>query len=173
MNSLPCLRLKAYLLNVYSSTVYHILYLVALILMRPVASFNRVCYLRLDRPPHITQVEPHLCTHVILGFASVANSSIVPDDLARDHDYYRQAGVFRNEHKSFKLLLSVGGGGNDNGFHQAVASASNRRQLAQSAINLVHQFDFDGFDIDWEFPAWGNSRFQDRANFVLGLQVSD
>ena len=37
---------------------------------------------------------------------------------------------------------------------------------------LIRKHEFDGLDMNWQFPGWGDgSRVQDRENFTLLLKV--
>jgi GH18 family chitinase len=37
---------------------------------------------------------------------------------------------------------------------------------------LVSKHEFDGLDVDWQFPGWGDgSRVQDKENFAILLKV--
>ena len=44
----------------------------------------------------------------------------------------------------------------------------NRQLFVFSAIKYLRDRDFDGLDLDWEFPRGG----EDKKNFVLLLKVS-
>jgi GH18 family chitinase len=37
---------------------------------------------------------------------------------------------------------------------------------------LIRKYEFDGLDMNWQFPGWGDgSRVQDRENFSILLKV--
>lgn len=57
--------------------------------------------------------------------------------------------------KGVKLqtLFSVGGWGEGSRFFNfAVATAERRKRFAEQALDLCQRYDFDGIDLDWEFP---------------------
>lgn len=62
----------------------------------------------------------------------------------------RQLKNLKKKYPDLKLLLSLGGWKHKEGFFQA---ASNRKlkQLAFNSIKLIHDYGFDGIDIDWEY----------------------
>jgi len=76
---------------------------------------------------------------------------------------------FKEQNRQLKLLLSIGGWtySNDERQFNHVADEAGRQKFAQSAVQLVTDWGFDGIDIDWEYP-------QDAAearNYVLLLKA--
>lgn len=70
-------------------------------------------------------IDPNLCTHINIAFASVANDSIYLDD-------YQIVGLqkivqLKEFNKKLKVLLSIGGAGNDLGFPRMVMDHENRK----------------------------------------------
>lgn len=52
-----------------------------------------------------------------------------------------------------KVLLAVGGQTAGTwGFSQTAASATARANFASQCLNILTKYNFDGIDIDWEFP---------------------
>jgi chitinase len=91
------------------------------------SSFQRVCYLKVnhDNPFDLHQLNATLCTHIIVGFASVINGTIRQND-PRDAEYWRSVVDLKKNHTHLKIMLSVGGGGNGNGFHQVCSNGVSR-----------------------------------------------
>jgi len=89
--------------------LFYLAFLMNLILMTLTVDFKRVCYLRTDpslQIPIKLIVENRLCSHIIIGFASVADNSIVPSDVM----FYRQCKSVINElNSNTALMLSIGG----------------------------------------------------------------
>jgi chitinase len=52
-----------------------------------------------------------------------------------------------------KILLSLGGWGNDVGFATVAASAELRTLFIENLINVCETYNYDGVDLDWEHPA--------------------
>lgn len=124
--------------------------------------------------PHAFPVDK--CTHLIYAFAKVANKSwtITPakdDKFANDHQGYEKFTGLKQRNSSLKVLIGIGGGDDrDVGyvFSHMAASLDRRKKFVNSVIDFVNRYNFDGVDMDWEFPAdpGYNGRPQDRKNFV-------
>jgi chitinase len=52
-----------------------------------------------------------------------------------------------------KILLAFGGWGNSEGFTPMAADSIVREHFIDNVINIVTQNEFDGIDLDWEFPS--------------------
>lgn len=72
-----------------------------------------------------------------------------------------------------KLLPSIGGWTLSNNFPIIAADPIKRQQFAQSCVQLIQAFDFDGIDLDWEYPGFvdHNGTPADKVNFTLLLQA--
>ncbi|MVO98113.1 glycosyl hydrolase family 18 protein [Paenibacillus lutrae] len=91
------------------------------------------------------------------------------------------AGVFgvlyklRNENPHLKLDLSVGGWTLSEGFPWMASDPVRRKAFVDSIVRFLEQFEFDGIDIDWEYPGSdgavpGMSRPDDPQNYVQLLK---
>ena len=54
-----------------------------------------------------------------------------------------------------KLMISVGGWSWSNHFSNMAKTEETRRAFANSAVNFLREYKFDGLDIDWEYPVEG------------------
>ncbi len=74
-----------------------------------------------------------------------------------------QMKALRDDHVGeLKIILSLGGWTLSDYFSPIAADPAKRATLVSSCIAMMQQYDFDGLDIDWEFPG-GGGRF-DNVN---------
>jgi GH18 family chitinase len=84
--------------------------------------------------------------------------------------------VIRKEHPHLKVLLSVGGWTWSAKFSDVAKDDGGRETFAQSCLDMIEKYGFDGIDIDWEYPVEGGLssnvyRPEDGANYVLLLNA--
>lgn len=69
-----------------------------------------------------------------------------------------------------RVVLSIGGWGAGN-FSEAAATPQARKVFIESIVEAVKEHDFDGVDMDWEYPTTGvagiSSDPKDRENFTF------
>ncbi len=136
-------------------------------------------------PCKAEDIDGSLFTHLNYAFAKVgAGDKTDPHftleatndkDLGQD-GYYRQVTGLKKKYPALKVLLSVGGWAHNdppNGWHftTMAATAKYRHEFIESAIALLRNYDFDGLDIDWEYPGSGERGGYpaDRKNYVALL----
>lgn len=56
-----------------------------------------------------------------------------------------------------KVLISVGGWGWDAQFESLAADPARRKVFVDGCVAFIHEHQFDGIDIDWEYPRPGES----------------
>jgi GH18 family chitinase len=127
-------------------------------------------------------------THLNYAFADIgADGRVVPFDryAAIEKIYpgdawdqpikgaYNQINnVLKRQHPHLKTLISVGGWTLSGRFSDVALTASSRAVFAQSCVEFLRTYGFDGIDIDWEYPVAGGLesntyRPEDRQNFTL------
>lgn len=78
---------------------------------------------------------------------------------------------FRNQ--GVRVAFALGGWGGE-GFSAAVRTPESRTAFVNSLMGVIKQYQFDGFDIDWEYPTSGvagiESNPNDRTNLTLFCQ---
>lgn len=83
-----------------------------------------MCYYTKGSQLTPNNVDPHLCTHIIIGFASVVNCTL---DLGEDLTIYREMVELKKFEPNLKIMVSVGGADNDSGFPEMVLNHANRK----------------------------------------------
>jgi GH18 family chitinase len=129
-------------------------------------------------------------THLHYAFAKInPDFTIAPFDAyaALDRFYpgdswsmpfrgtYRQINqVLKAQHPHLRTLISVGGWTLSGPFSDAALTPERRATFAQSCVDFIRTYGFDGVDIDWEYPVCcglesNTYRPEDRTNFTLLL----
>ncbi|GMA59637.1 glycosyl hydrolase family 18 protein [Alicyclobacillus fastidiosus] len=70
----------------------------------------------------------------------------------------------KKRYPNLKTIISVGGWRNSAQFSQVAATQKSRDTFADSVVQFIKKYDFDGVDIDWEYPLQGGSYPNDQHN---------
>lgn len=70
-----------------------------------------------------------------------------------------------------RMGFAIGGWNSSRNFSDATLTRENRERFAATAIEMMREYDFDGFEIDWEYPtgggrSWNVERNEDVENVV-------
>ncbi|CAM4341213.1 chitinase [Paenibacillus endophyticus] len=127
-------------------------------------------YVADSKLPELTREDLMKLTHLNVAFGHVRG-----DEIATEHLKHKDAlGVIKQEHPELTLLLSVGGW-SAGGFSEAAATVEGRARMADSAIRVLTELPFDGIDLDWEYPCYGEAGIAsspaDKTNFTLLLKA--
>ncbi|MVP01590.1 glycosyl hydrolase family 18 protein [Paenibacillus lutrae] len=96
------------------------------------------------------------------------------------YESLKKLAQLKTQNPKLKLFASVGGWTWSNQFSNLAADPTTRQNFATSAVSFLRQYNFDGIDIDWEYPnsigvpcAAGQTcqRTADKANYTLLLQT--
>lgn len=96
------------------------------------------------------QIQPHLCTHINVAFARLYNKSIHLEPS--QYDTLREVVKLKQQNPGLKVLLSVGGASENNGFSDMVINHASRKIFIRSIKKILKDYNLDGIDLDWEFP---------------------
>lgn len=116
-----------------------------------------------------TEIEFNKVTCISHAFI-VPNSdgTLSPEPGATMSDYLYPQMITAAHSANVKVVVTVGGYGDGKGygFSSIAAGATARANFAGNLKDFCLQYDYDGVDIDWEYPGAG-----DRANFVLMMRA--
>ncbi|WP_304943097.1 glycosyl hydrolase family 18 protein [Vallitalea guaymasensis] len=106
-------------------------------------------------------------THINYAFADIKNGEIACfDEWAAkgiafgepwDSPYKGCLGQFKKlkqQHPNTNILISVGGWSRSAEFHNVAATQASREKFALSVVDFLREWNFDGVDIDWEYPTF-------------------
>ncbi|KAJ1994528.1 hypothetical protein H4R33_000234 [Dimargaris cristalligena] len=134
-------------------------------------------------------------THVNYAFAKIQNGEIAladpwadvqiqhpgnpnsGQDFAGNINYLTNPqGTIRRRNPNLKVLIAVGGWTHSGEFASVARTDDSRRRFARSVGRFIRHYNFDGVDIDWEFPVAGGlagngPRTEEAQNFVSLLQT--
>ena len=70
-------------------------------------------------------------------------------------EFYKKFTDLKSQNPSLKTMLAFGGWGDSNindKYSQLVSSSQNIETFVLSVVQLLVEFNFDGLDVDWEYP---------------------
>ncbi|KAJ3368644.1 hypothetical protein AMAG_15291 [Allomyces macrogynus ATCC 38327] len=141
-------------------------------------------------PPNEIPVEK--LTHLYYAFANIVNGVLAPGDQWADMDkpyelngatfrgafevFNRRDSPLRQRNPHLKTILSIGGWTFSKEFSLVARTPQSRQTFTQSVCEWMTKYNFDGIDLDWEFPGSGglptNARDPaDPQNFTLLLEA--
>jgi chitinase len=101
-------------------------------------------------------IDPELCTHIVYGFAVLNRDTLTiqPHDSWADIDNNFYKRVCDLKKKGLKVSVAIGGWNDSAGdkYSRLVRSAESRRKFIKHVTEFIEKYDFDGLDLDWEYP---------------------
>lgn len=87
------------------------------------------------------------------------------------HDSTKSLPYLCHQH-GVKLLPSIGGWNDSYNFPGIAADPAKRQTFISACLELIDDYDFDGVDLDWEYPGYApnGGTPEDKENFTLLIQ---
>jgi chitinase len=110
------------------------------------------------------------------SFAEIGSDlKITVEDTAVDYSNFIKLNKLKAKYTGLRTVIAVGGWDGSQNFSAATATPLTRQIFAQSCIDFVKKYGFDGINIDWEYPCSGGKignteSSYDKSNFTALLQ---
>ncbi len=123
------------------------------------------------------KVDVSKLTHLNYAFANISNDLKVtlgyPDI---DPSNFSKLKALKQTNPNLKTLISIGGWSWSGKFSDVALTEASRTTFADSCVNFIVQYGFDGIDLDWEYPVSGGlstniRRPEDKQNFTLLIKT--
>ncbi len=141
------------------------------------------------RDYHVPDIPADQVTAINYAFANIADGQIILGDPYADIDRFypgdswdpdslrgsfHQLQILKRDHPHLRTLISVGGWTWSTYFSDVALTPESRAAFAASCVEFIEQYEFDGVDIDWEYPVSGGHpgniyRPEDKQNYTLLL----
>ncbi|XP_042214258.1 chitinase-3-like protein 1 [Homarus americanus] len=122
----------------------------------------------------VEAIDPAICTHLMFGFAGLGSDNKIKvldpwNELCKDSGKcaYNRFTALKARNTNLVTILAVGGWNEGSPKYSTMSSsASTRKIFVDSSIELLKEHNFDGLDMDWEYPTQRGGKPEDKVNFI-------
>lgn len=83
---------------------------------------------------------------------------------------YKSAIALKKQNPKLKVMLAIGGWNEGGKTYSAMAKTyETRKKFINSVVEFLSEHNFDGFDLDWEYPGAQVLKFNKRFSGILSL----
>jgi chitinase len=124
----------------------------------------------------VDKISPDKITHINYAFVDVKDGKAFLTNEVTDTTNFRKLNELKQKNPDLKILISIGGWAWSRNFSDAVLTTEGQKTFAKSAVEIMKNYNLDGVDIDWEYPAIpgdeGNVyRPEDKQNYTLMFEA--
>lgn len=120
-------------------------------------------------------IDPFVCTHILYSFVGADENTgkiklldpynDLPDDYG--NNFIGRTNDLKKKNPNLKTVVSYGGWNEGSTEMSHIANDPNlRKAFAKNAAAFAKKYNFDGFDVDWEYPAQRGGADSDKEAFV-------
>lgn len=164
----PFSNLQSKMADILKRTVVQFILWIVVTFQSEASGFKRVCYYTnwsesravVDFRFHLKEhLDPFLCTHLIYAFANINPTELRIERVYSSEDDGKVPGsgfmfdftALKKKNPKLKTILSIGGE-HSGEFQLIMGSDKNIKTFAQNIYIYIRDRNFDGIDIDWEYP---------------------
>ncbi|XP_015117974.1 chitinase-3-like protein 1 [Diachasma alloeum] len=126
----------------------------------------------------ISNIDTSLCTHLVYTFVGLEGENVkvldpwqdLPNDWGKDG--FKRFNDLRLKSPGLKTLIAMGGWNEGSiQYSQMASKPETRKGFAENVVKFVLKHGFNGFDLDWEYPAQRGGAPEDRKNYIELLKI--
>ncbi|CAG2179524.1 unnamed protein product, partial [Oppiella nova] len=122
-----------------------------------VCYFGSWAHYHVEEPFEIEDINYDLCTHINYGFAKIdeIDYDIRMFDPWQDEHFegYKRLVNLKKKNPNLTTMISLGGWyeGSEK-YSDMVTNTESRQKFVKSVVTFLDKYNFDGLDLDWEYP---------------------